>query len=85
MTVGATALIWAISALVVFVGLVFGRTSRLHRRLRITDLNWKAAAVISVLVGLVPAFVFDQANRRTVEVPEQVDDRAGIPSTPDPE
>ena len=85
MTVSATAVIWAISTVVVFVGLVLGRTSHLHRRLRITDLNWKAAAVISVLVAAVPAFIFDQTNRDTVDIPEDVDDRASIPSAPEPE
>jgi hypothetical protein len=85
MTVSATAIIWVISTVVVFVGLVLGRTWRLHRRLRITDLNWKAVAVISVLVAAVPAFIFDQINRDTVDIPEDVDDRASIPSAPEPE
>ncbi|MBM3506917.1 MAG: hypothetical protein FJX64_04170 [Alphaproteobacteria bacterium] len=68
----ATLSIWVLCSAVVFVGLLFGRTSQLHRRLRIADLDWKSALVMSLIVGAVPAFVFDQVNHRPVDVPGSI-------------
>ncbi len=75
----ATFLIWAICSVAVFVSMAFGRNSVLHRRLRIGDLNWKAVAVISLIIGGAVAYLVDQATSRAVEVPTEIDDRAGVP------
>ncbi|MDA1132218.1 MAG: hypothetical protein O2905_03225 [Proteobacteria bacterium] len=73
-----TILIWAICSAVVFAALVYGRRSILHRRVKVVDLDWKAVAVISMLAGALPAFLYDQARSRNVEVPPAVDDRAAV-------
>lgn len=75
----ATILIWAICSVAVFVSMAFGRNSILHRKLRMGDLDWKAVAVISILIGGAAAFLFDQATPRSVDVPTEIDDRAGVP------
>jgi hypothetical protein len=75
----ATFLIWATCSAFVFASIALGRNSVLHRRLRISDLNWKAVAVISVLIGGGVAYLVDQATSRVVEVPAEIDDRAGVP------
>ena len=72
-----TLIVWLACSALVFVGLVIGRTSIVHRRLRISDLDWKAVLVISLVVGAVPAFAYSQATR-FVAVPDNVDDRGGI-------
>jgi len=76
-----TVLIWLICSVVVFAALVLGRTSLLHRRLKMMDLDWKAVAVISILAGAIPAFLYDQARSRSVEIPETVDDRGAVPGS----
>jgi len=73
--------IWLICSMVVFTTLVLGRRSLLHRRLKIMDLDWKAVAVISILAGAIPAFLYDQACSRSVEIPETVDDRGAVPGS----
>ena len=75
----ATITIWVIASAAVFVSVVFGRNSVLHRSMRIGDLDWKAVLVISILIGGAAAFVFNQATPRAVDVPAQMDDRAGVP------
>ena len=76
-----TLVIWFICSVAMFTGLVFGRKSVLRRRLKIADLDWKAVAVISLLVGAVPAFLYDQARSRSVDIPETVDDRGAVPGS----
>ena len=71
--------IWLACATVAFAGFLFMRRSRLHRRLRLSDLDWKAGVVLAAIVGAVPAFVFDQVNHRAVEVPPDVTTTATIP------
>ena len=73
--------IWLICSMVVFTALVLGRTSLLRRRLKIMDLDWKAVAVISILSGAIPAFLYDQASSRSVEIPETVEDRGAVPGS----
>jgi hypothetical protein len=74
-----TLFVWALCSVVVLAGLLFGRTSRLQGRLRLADLNWKAMLLLSVIVGGVPAFVFDQLNHRKVEVPSTIADDPVLP------
>ena len=76
-----TIAVWILSSAVVFVGLVSGRTSVLQRRLRLGDLNWKAALVASALVGAVPAFVYAQLSEPRVEVPEDLGSRVAVPAS----
>ena len=54
----ATIAIWVTSSVAVFVSIVFARNFILHRRLRIADLNWKAAAVTAMLIACVVTFFF---------------------------
>ncbi len=75
----ATITIWVICSVAAFVSMAFGRKSSWHRRLRIGDLDWKAVAVISMLIGGAVAFMFDQATHPAVDVPTEIDDRAGVP------
>jgi hypothetical protein len=75
----ATFTIWVICSVAVFVSMAFGRNTILHRRLRLGDLDWKAVAVISMLIAGGVAFLFDQATHLPVDVPTEIDDRAGVP------
>ena len=78
----ATIGVWVLCSAAVFVGLVFGRTSVLQRSLRLGDLNWKAALVVSALIGAVPAFIYGQLSGPRVEVPESLGDRVSVPARP---
>ena len=49
-------LVWLGTFVVVFGGLVLGRGSRLHRRFRLADLDWKAVIVFAGIAALIPAF-----------------------------
>jgi hypothetical protein len=68
----ATILVWLVSSAVAFAAVLLIRRRRLHRGVRKTDLDWKAVLVMALIVGALPAFVFDQVNRRSVDVPESV-------------
>lgn len=67
-----TILIWLGSAAVAFGAVLLTRRARLHRGVRKSDLDWKAVLILALIVGALPAFVFDQVNRRSVDVPESV-------------
>ena len=69
----ATIAIWVISSVAVFVSIVFARNFILHRRLRIADLNWKAAAVIAMLIASVVTFFFELIPHPPVDVPTEID------------
>jgi glucan phosphoethanolaminetransferase (alkaline phosphatase superfamily) len=72
-------LVWIVVTAALFAGLVVWRESHLHRRLRLTDIHWKAAILLAALIALVPAFLFDHFSRDEVEVPAGVAERAGVP------
>jgi hypothetical protein len=63
---------WLISSVVVFLILVRLREGRLHRHIRLGDLDWKAVAVLAALAGLLPAFAVDFYRGPDVEVPPGV-------------
>jgi glucan phosphoethanolaminetransferase (alkaline phosphatase superfamily) len=67
-----TILVWLACSAIAFAAVLLLRRSRLHRGVRKTDLDWKAVLVMALIVGALPAFVFDQVNRRSVDVPESV-------------
>ncbi len=76
----ATAFIWVLCTAAVFVALAAGRTSRLHRRLRMSDLDWKAILVLALIAGAVPAFIYDQVSHRTVDLPDAVINEVVVPT-----
>ena len=65
-------LVWVGTFVVVFGALVLGRGSRLHRRLRIGDLDWKAVIVFAAIAALIPAFFYEPLTRDQIAVPEGV-------------
>lgn len=73
------AIVWLAGAALVGAVLVMGRSRMLHRRLRLSDLDWKAVVVLAVVLGAVPAFVYSQWQPRPVAVPATVNDRGVIP------
>ena len=76
-----TVLIWIVCSGIVFAGLIFGRTSVLHRSLRISDLDWKSVVVVSMLVGALAAVFYDQKRSRSVDVPTTLDERGAVPGS----
>ena len=74
-----TFVVWVLCTAVVLVALLFGRTSNLHRRLRLTDLDWRAALILAAIAGAVPAFIYQQLSRPTVELPPAVSDQPILP------
>ena len=74
-----TAVVWLAGSAAVFAVMVFGRTRRLHHRLQRADFDWKAA-LLALIIGALPAFVFDQVNHRSVQVPETIDDEPVLPT-----
>ncbi|MAG96769.1 MAG: hypothetical protein QF797_11515 [Alphaproteobacteria bacterium] len=63
---------WLICSVVVFLILVRLREGRLHRHIRLGDLDWKGVAVLAAIVGLLPAIAFDLYRGRDVVVPPGV-------------
>lgn len=75
-----TALVWLACSAAVLAVMVFGRTRRLHHRLQGADFDWKAV-LLALIIGALPAFVFDQVNHRPVEVPENIANEPVLPTT----
>jgi len=71
--------VWIVVTAVLFTALVIWRESHLHRRLRLTDIHWKAAILLAALIALVPAFLFDYYSRDRIEVPAGIAERDGVP------
>ncbi len=65
-------LIWFGTTVVAVLALVLGRGSRLHRRLRISDMDWKAVIVFCAIFGLIPTFLYGQLAQNEVAIPEGV-------------
>ena len=65
-------LVWLGTFVVVFGGLVLGRGSRLHRRFRLADLDWKAVIVFAGIAALIPAFLYEPLTRDEIAVPQGV-------------
>ena len=65
-------LVWLGTFAVVFGGLVLGRGSRLHRRFKLGDLDWKAVIVFASIAALIPAFFYEPLTRDQVAVPQGV-------------
>ena len=65
-------LVWLVTFVIVFGGLVLGRGSRLHRRLRLADLDWKAVVVFAAIAALGPAFLYEPLTRDQITVPEGI-------------
>tara|TARA_A100001037_G_scaffold72798_1_gene65096 strand:+ start:3416 stop:3670 length:255 start_codon:yes stop_codon:yes gene_type:complete len=74
--------IWIVVTAALFAGLVIWRESHLHRRLKLSDIHWKAAIILAALIALVPVFVFDHLSKDPVDVPAGVAEREGVPVTP---
>jgi hypothetical protein len=71
-------LVWLGTFVIVFGALVLGRESRLHRRLRLTDLDWKAVVVFAAIVALIPAFSYEPLTRQSVAIPEGIAEKAVV-------
>jgi len=65
-------LVWLGTFVLVCAALVLGRESRLHRQLRLADLDWKAVIAFAAIVALLPAFLYGPVTRHQVEVPKGV-------------
>ena len=63
---------WVVSTAAVFGLMVLRRSSRLHRRARFADLDWKALLLLAAIAGAIPAFVYDQVNHRPIDVPQEI-------------
>ena len=65
-------LVWLGTFAIVFGGLVLGRGSRLHRRFKLGDLDWKAVIVFAGIAALIPAFFYEPLTRDQIAVPQGV-------------
>ncbi|MFP6705435.1 MAG: hypothetical protein VCE75_05255 [Alphaproteobacteria bacterium] len=71
-------LVWLISALVV-LGAVYLLKSLRQRRLAGLDrIHWPGLVVIAMILGAVPAFIYNMQTPRSVSVPDGVAERPKI-------
>jgi hypothetical protein len=70
--------VWAVATAVLVGALLFGRGTQMQRKLRLGDINWKAALVFAAVLALLPAFFVSQLNRSTAEVPSSVSDESSV-------
>jgi len=70
--------VWLVATCVLVGALFLGRGSRLQRKMKLGDINWKAAIVFAAVLGLIPAFFVGQLNRSTAEVPSGVADESSV-------
>jgi glucan phosphoethanolaminetransferase (alkaline phosphatase superfamily) len=72
--------VWLLSVLVVVMVVFVVKSLRRGRLARLMDFHWPGLIVISLIVGAVPAFIYDNQSSRTVEVPDGVAERPNIPN-----
>ena len=69
-----------LSVLAVVIVVFVVKSLRRGRLARLVDFHWPGLIVISLILGAVPAFIYDNQSSRMVAVPDGVAERPNIPS-----
>lgn len=75
-----TFLIWLSFTSFSLVLLIYGRTTVLNRKMKIPDLDWKSALVISMIIASIPTFIYDQFKSRDVSIPPSLNEKIIVPT-----
>ncbi len=70
--------VWLIVTILIVAVLYFGRGTLLQRKLKLNDLNLKAAIIFAAVLALIPAFFVGQLDRSTAVVPDGVAEDTAI-------
>ncbi len=73
--------VWLLSVLAVVMVVFVVKSLRRGRLARLVDFHWPGLIVISLIIGAVPAFIYDNQSSRTVTVPDGGAERPNIPSS----
>lgn len=72
--------VWLLSALAVVMIVFVVKSLRRRRLAGLGHFHWPGLIVISLILGAVPAFIYDNQSSRSVSVPDDVAERPTIPS-----
>ena len=70
--------VWLLSVLAVVIVVFVVKSLRRGRLARLVDFHWPGLIVISLILGAVPAFIYDNQSSRMVAVPDGVAERPNI-------
>ncbi len=74
--------VWLLAALAVVVAVYLANCLRRRRLCGMGEFHWPGLIVIALIIGAVPAFIYDNQSSRSVQVPDGVAER---PKIADPE
>ena len=72
-------LVWLVSSLTVVVALYLAKSVRWRGFARLGSFHWPGLIVISLIIGALPAFIYDYQSSRAVPVPDGVAERPDLP------
>ena len=72
-------LAWLLSSLTVVVALYLAKSVRWRRFARLDSFHWPGLIVISLVIGALPAFIYDYQSSRAVPVPDGVAEWLHLP------
>ncbi|MDP6344476.1 MAG: hypothetical protein QF578_12975 [Alphaproteobacteria bacterium] len=78
---GGLIVVWLISAVCVTAIVFVVKSVRRRRLARPRDFHWPGLIVISLIIGAVPAYIYQNQSSRSVEVPAGVAERPSITGT----
>jgi len=80
MFMGMFFFVWLLSVLAVVLVVFVVKSLRRGRLARVVDFHWLGLIVISLIIGAIPAFMYDNLSSRMVPVPDGVAERPDISS-----
>jgi len=70
--------VWLVVTILIVAALYFGRGTVLQRKLKLSDLNLRAAIIFAAVLALIPAFFVGHMDRSTAVVPDGVAEGTAI-------
>jgi len=72
-------LAWLLSSLTVVATLYLAKSARWRGFARLGSFHWPGLIVISLIIGALPAFIYDHQSSRAVPVPDGIAERLDLP------
>ncbi len=72
-------LVWLLSSLVVVAAVFLAKSLHWRGFARLGSFHWPGLIVIALIIGALPALVYDNLSSRTVPVPDGVAERPDLP------
>ncbi len=72
-------LVWLLSSLAVVAAVFLAKSLHWRGFARLSSFHWPGLIVMSLIIGALPAFIYDYQSSRAVPVPDGVAERPDLP------